>query len=375
MIDVVKNGCYGCEACVDACPFNAISMVADKMGFRYAKVDTDKCTNCGFCDKICPIETSIIPKASNPDVFEARHQNLSEVRSSRSGAAFVALSDVILGKTGVIYGACIDSNLHVCHKRAITKQVRNSFKGSKYIQSKTSGIYKQVKSDLQQGTPVMFVGTPCQCAGLANYIPERLQANLILVDMVCHGVASDSVWSDFIKMIETREKKKIKSVDFRDKCIYGWSGLHRESFIMSDDKKIVMPVTFYQSFLLRPSCHACQFTSVKRVSDITLGDFWNWRQGGKIDNCDDLGVSMIMCNTEKGKKLLELASDDLIVNKVDLKDVIQPNLQRPTPIDPLSKQFETDYTTFGFEYVRRKYYKVPILSMLKYRIKRLIGRH
>ena len=39
MIDVTKNGCCGCEVCVDACPFNAISMAADGLGFRNATVD------------------------------------------------------------------------------------------------------------------------------------------------------------------------------------------------------------------------------------------------------------------------------------------------------------------------------------------------
>ncbi|WP_303029699.1 Coenzyme F420 hydrogenase/dehydrogenase, beta subunit C-terminal domain [uncultured Duncaniella sp.] len=375
MIDVTKNGCCGCEVCVDACPFNAISMAADGLGFRNATVDTDRCNNCGLCDKVCPLEIKRFLGTAAHDVHEARHRNLSEVKTSRSGAAFVALSDVILDNGGIVYGACIDSEMHVSHTRATTRQERDTFKGSKYIQSKSAGIYRLLKFDLQEGKTVMFAGTPCQCAGLANYLPMRLYANLILIDMVCHGVASDAVWSDFLKMIEAKEKKKIKSVDFRDKVIYGWSGLHRESFIMSDDKKVVMPVTFYQSFLLRSACHSCPFSTEERVSDITLGDFWNWRQSGKIDNSDDCGISIVMCNTEKGKALLDAASDDLIINKIDFKSAIQPNLQHPTPEDPLSKQFEEDYIANGFDYVRRKYYKVSAFSMLKYRIKRLMGRY
>lgn len=208
MIDVAKNGCCGCEVCVDACPFNAISMAADGLGFRNATVDTDRCTNCGFCDKVCPLETKISLGPAIPDVYEARHRNLSEVKTSRSGAAFVALSDVILENGGIVYGACIDSEMHVSHMRATTRQVRDTFKGSKYIQSKSAGIYRLLKLDLQEGKTVMFAGTPCQCAGLANYLPKRLYANLILIDMVCHGVASDAVWSDFLKMVETKEKKR-----------------------------------------------------------------------------------------------------------------------------------------------------------------------
>jgi Fe-S-cluster-containing hydrogenase component 2 len=49
---VVNNDlCIGCEACVAACPAEAISMEDGK-----AVVDADKCIDCGVCEGECPVE-------------------------------------------------------------------------------------------------------------------------------------------------------------------------------------------------------------------------------------------------------------------------------------------------------------------------------
>ena len=50
-----KIDCNGCNACIDACSnAQAISFNTDNEGFWYPKVDLDKCTDCGLCEKVCP---------------------------------------------------------------------------------------------------------------------------------------------------------------------------------------------------------------------------------------------------------------------------------------------------------------------------------
>ena len=99
--------CCGCTACASVCVHNAITMQPDALGFLYPVVDKDKCTDCGLCEKVCAFndnyDTSLnLPR---PEAYAARHKDMSEVETSRSGAAFIAISDWILKHDGVVYGA------------------------------------------------------------------------------------------------------------------------------------------------------------------------------------------------------------------------------------------------------------------------------
>ena len=53
-----KSMCCGCAACVQRCPKQCIVMEADSEGFLYPLVDTDKCIDCGLCEKVCPMLNS-----------------------------------------------------------------------------------------------------------------------------------------------------------------------------------------------------------------------------------------------------------------------------------------------------------------------------
>lgn len=48
--------CCGCTACYSICNRKAISMVEDKEGFEYPKIDTEKCVLCYQCIRVCPIK-------------------------------------------------------------------------------------------------------------------------------------------------------------------------------------------------------------------------------------------------------------------------------------------------------------------------------
>ena len=154
---------------------------------------------------------------------------MSEIMKSRSGAAFVAISDYILEKGGVVYGAGYKDHFRVAHKRATTKEERDEFRGSKYVQSDLTGIFRQVKEDLKQGLTVLFSGTPCQTSGLSSYIGKSLRKNLFLVDIVCHGVPGPYIWRDYLTYIEKKHGSRVVKVNFRDKERYGWKA-HKETF-------------------------------------------------------------------------------------------------------------------------------------------------
>lgn len=371
----IKNieNCCGCSACEQICGHGAIKMKLDGLGFLHPMIEPALCVDCGACSKVCPFENVLVQSNNGfPKAFAARHKELAEVECSRSGACFIALSDIVLQQHGVVYGAGFGNGFCVKHKRAQTTEQRNELRGSKYAQSDLRDIYKIVKEDLRDGRKVLFSGTPCQTAALLNFIPLRFQTGLYTIDIVCHGVASPKVWSDYLNYIVKKEKYKLTAVNFRDKQIFGWSGLHRESFTFNNGRTHTYPYTFYQPFLIRKSCHVCPYAKMPRPSDITLGDYWGWQRVDNAINADDKGVSLVLINSEKGQGLFDMASANLHVIPAKLGKYEQPNLQCSTEEHPFRKQFEEEYITYGFNYVWRKYWKTSKRERMKWILKRVL---
>lgn len=356
-----KADCCGCTACASICPKDAINMEPDTLGFKYPKVDLNKCIDCGLCEKVCAFndhyDTSL--NLPQPDAYAARHKNMKEVETSRSGAAFIAISDYVLENGGVVYGAGYTDHFHVVHKRATTKEERNEFKGSKYVQSDLNHVFLQIKKDLKNGLTVLFSGTPCQTAGLNSYIGKKLRERLILIDIVCHGVPSPYIWKDYIAYLEKKHKDSICQVNFRDKQLFGWTA-HHETFKFSNIKGKIhdtkaFTYLFYKHIMFRHSCGVCPYTNTRRPSDITIADFWGWEKTDSNINADDKGVSLILVNTETGNMIFESIKSQMNTIPVKLEDCLQPNLLHPSVIHPKRMKFEYDYQQKGFSYVMRKY--------------------
>ena len=376
-----KSQCCGCTACASICVYDAITMQPDAMGFLYPAVDRDKCVDCGLCEKVCAFndhyDTSL--NLPQPDAYAARHKDMREVETSRSGAAFIAISDYVLENGGVVYGAGYTDHFRVVHKRATTKEERDEFKGSKYVQSDMNTVFRQVKKDLKDGLTVLFSGTPCQTAGLNSYIGRKLRERLILVDIVCHGVPGPYLWRDYIAYLEKKQGDKICWVNFRDKQKFGWKA-HRETFkfVNRGGGKMSFTYLFYQHIMFRHSCGKCHYTNTKRPSDITIADFWGWEKTDPNINADDKGVSLVLVNTEKGRELFEAVKDRMTVIPAQLEDCLQPNLQHPSVIHPKRMEFEQDYKQKGFEYIIKKYkskgFKV-FLKGIKHKVLNFYSKH
>ena len=276
---------------------------------------------------------------------------------------------------GVVYGAGYNGFEKIIHKRAVTKEERDEFKGSKYVQSDLRGVFRQVKTDLQNGRTVLFSGTPCQTAALHSFIGKRYRANLFLVDIICHSVPSPAIWSDYVKYIENKFKSKIVKLEFRDKSI-GWYQTHLESFTFangSNHKDYLLRILFNVGLGTRPSCQKCKYANLKRPSDITIGDFWGYEKVAAEMNLDNKGISLVLCNTDKGTELFESVQEELHTKLVPLESALQPNLQTPSSVDERYHQFAEDYKDKGFIYVGKKYanigYKYKLNQFLE-KIKR-----
>lgn len=375
--------CCGCSACASICSHDAIKMKPDALGFLYPEVDETLCTNCGLCEKICAFndnyDTSL--NLSNPIAYGARHKDSGEIMKSRSGAVFAAISDYVLENGGIVYGAGYTDHFRVVHKRAVSKTERDEFRGSKYVQSDMNTVFRQVRNDLRNGLTVLFSGTPCQTSGLISFIGNKLRDNLVLIDLVCHGVPGPYFWRDYISLIEKEEGSQVIGVNFRDKEQFGWAD-HRETFTSQMGKGLVpnknwFTKTFYQHIMFRHSCGKCHFCNTKRPSDITIADFWGWEKQDPTINIDNKGLNLVLINTKKGIDVFEAIKDKLQVIHADPIAYLQPNLKQPSHIHKLRMKFEDDYIKYGFEYVynhvydERPYWKqiaskiyVPLLKMI-----------
>ena len=47
-----KSECTGCHACYSKCSQSCIDIVEDKEGFLYPNIDSEKCIQCGLCEKV-----------------------------------------------------------------------------------------------------------------------------------------------------------------------------------------------------------------------------------------------------------------------------------------------------------------------------------
>lgn len=379
MIKIIDpKDCCGCTACASICAHDAITMKPDVLGFLYPIVNESKCVDCGLCEKVCQFNDNYDRSLNleQPIAYAARHKNLDEVMKSRSGAAFVAISDYILEQGGVVYGAGYKDHFRVAHKRATTKEERDEFRGSKYVQSDLTGVFRQVKNDLKHGLTVLFSGTPCQTSGLNSYVGKILREHLILVDIVCHGVPSPFLWRDYIAYLEKKQGSQIITVNFRDKEHFGWKA-HKESYKFENgmEEKMTFTYLFYCHIMFRHSCGVCHFTNTTRPSDITLADFWGWEKNVPGMNDDDKGVSLVLLNTERGCLIFKKVCGALEIKEINLNDCLQPNLQHSSEIHKNRVQFEEDYTKFGFNYLLYRYGNIGLIyriRLLKAYLKKII---
>ena len=260
--------------------------------------------------------------------FGAKHKNEIIRAHSRSGGVFVAITDVILERDGVVYGCKMLNPEVAVHGKAVTKEERDEFCGSKYIQSDLQyngqHVFADVECELKKDRWAAFSGTPCQVNALYHYlVVKKIDIRkLVLIDIACHGVPSPKVWHDYVSMIEEKYRSKVISVDFRNKAVFGWAA-HWETFDLGNSlihSKLFREL-FYRHYILRPSCYACLCKKLPYVSDFTLADFWGADKICKGFD-DNKGVSLVFVNSRKGQELLDEIRDKLLLFECEVDKVI-----------------------------------------------------
>lgn len=337
------NDCTGCSACANACPVHAITMKKNNEGFLYPHVDEKKCIKCNLCQRTCPMNKFDFNNTETPKCF-AVMANDDLRKNSSSGAFFPVLATYVINNGGVVCGAVFDDNMQLHHDFAETVDDLEKMKGSKYLQSKIGDAYSRIKEFLESGRLVLFTGTPCQCAGLHNFLNKQYD-NLIIADLICHGVPSQSVYDNYLQ--SEFAGQKVLNTNFRDKKD-GWgNGFITTTTItttnvrsLHDEEDSYMQA-FFANISLRNSCYHCKFARMPRASDFTMADFW----GISKEMDDHKGTSCILLNTP----LAEQVFDKIKSSFKKIKEYpsafavsCQPHLKHSVAKHPARKDFFSD---------------------------------
>ena len=371
-----KEECCGCSACYNICPKNAIHMQEDEKGFKYPVIDKEKCINCGLCQKVCPIinNNNI---ANNPQAYACYCKDEDIRIKSSSGGIFTLLATYILFNSGVVYGVALDSEFNVKHIRIDSIEKLENLRGSKYVQSNIGDTYKEVKKLLDDDIKVLFTGTPCQIEGLKCFLQKDYE-NLYTQDLICHGVPSPKVWRKYLEYQKNKNSEIIKSISFRNKdrswTLFGMKITFDSGVYSKDLGHDLFMQMFLQNICLRDSCYACKFKKYNRISDITLADFWGINHIMPEMN-DDKGTSLVIVNSEKGKRLFEEIKDSIVYETANLDDALKynPSMIESVKVNNKRESFFEDLDEMDFESLAKKYLvKTSIIKRGIRKLKRII---
>lgn len=350
-----KNSCYGCRACEQACPHDAIQMIKDEEGFLYPSINEKLCINCSLCEKACPYEKEEAESIGNTYAIQLKEKK-ALIKSS-SGGAFFWMANYVLQKNGFVSGCVYSDILTPIHIVTNEKDEVLKMQGSKYIQSDTKDIYSKIESLLKENRLVLFTGTPCQIAGLKSYLGKNYN-NLITMDLICHGVPSSELFLNYINS-EKRKGRNIEEINFRDKKMNGWCS--QGSIRVNGKKKNISPYnnSYYYYYIAncisRYSCYTCKYSSMKRAGDITIGDCWNMKEFfPNVDTSE--GYSVIIINSKNGQRIFEEIKDMLIYYDIDRDFVISnnKNLQEPCEMPEKRKIIFKEIAKFGYNETAEK---------------------
>lgn len=367
----MKDQCTGCAACVEICTSRAIEMELNKRGFYEPVINKDKCVHCGLCVLKCPINSKQVtwPKKS----YYGWNKSHEVLLSSSSGGAFYSLARLTLQNKGLVFGAVysddwkdiiIDSSDNVDLKK---------MQKSKYSVSSMGDTYKNIKKGIAENRDILFVGTPCQCAGILSVFGNT-NDRIIVCDFVCGGMPSLKFYREHLEYLKNKYGSEITSLDFRPKE-WGW-GRHRISVCFSNGKRYVkrnFADSYFTSFIdktsVREICHKCPYYHFHR-SDITIADFWGYK-AAKVRKRRS-GMSMIVCNTEKGERFFNEIKDfekkelPLAYSQYTIREKI-PNKNKLEKAERLFELSEKE----GFEEAANELYD---LSEVRHYLKRIFNK-
>ena len=395
MINITKKtDCCGCSACSSICSRNAIVMASDTEGFLYPKVNMDLCSDCGLCERVCPILNKNDERFFQQKAYLVQNKNKQILKESTSGGAFTAIAESVINRGGMVFGAAFDSDFNVIHLSAESISDLAKFRNSKYVQSNVGYTFRQVRDVLKSGRLVCYSGTPCQIEGLISFLMKDYD-NLLTIDIVCHATPSPLIWNKYKRLIS--EGNDIISASFRDKRQYGYD--YSQMSVYTTDKQYYEGVytdpflrAFFSNLSDRPSCYKCAFKKRYRVSDVTIWDCFEAHKFDKrLDN--NSGVTRVLTHSEKGEKLIASILNSVNYVEVEADKLVDgvKEMYSSVPMNPKRKAFFSDahlmddraffekYFPYNLRikterFIRHSSQKLGVYRIVKRTVKKVLGK-
>lgn len=361
--------CCGCGACINSCPTKALYYTNNQYGFTIPGIDKNKCIECGKCIKTCPYN-NLKTDEEQKVVYAVVNKDIGMLKQSSSGGVFGEIAKTVIEEGYTVYGCTMDSNFVVKHIGIDNLEKLTEIQRSKYVQSFTGDTYSQIRTLLKQNKKVLFSGTPCMIAGLKSYLGKMANSDLLTtIDVVCHGVPSQSLFEDYLKHLSIKLNSKIVKYTFRAKKRarngMEWNvsyetlcgGLYFRNWPEDSYNYYYMKGAIY-----RESCYDCPFASCIRYSDITLSDYWHWQEYNLGFKYND-SVSGVILNTSKGKGIFNIIRNNFVIEESCFDDIAKYNscLIKPIPKSAERDEILDKWITYGYKKIdddfRRKHKK------------------
>lgn len=357
-------------------------MEKDSQGFLYPVVDEDKCVDCGICQGVCRIDSHKYKKDFICSKY-GRAVNEYYVRNGSSGGAFLSVVSAVNPKKENVFGAAFFPESKSVEITSAAKVPLLRLTKSKYVDSYTGDSYKEVKKLLLAGETVVYSAAPCQVDGLLHFLDGTPDDNLVTVDFICHGMPSQKYFEDHLRHIEKNKNSCVKDVNFRPKTL-GWTCMSVIYTFQNEKQteRAALADSYFKGFLddlyLRESCYSCEYRQ-RHAADITIADFWSYIYlRDKVTN-DEKGLSLLIANSTKGRKILdELSVNHMTLHDVDNGFVKKYVLKAKSGTDSLlnkREEFKKLVAETGFENAAKKYYmKSSKLNQIKFLVKKYLIR-
>ena len=339
--------CSACGACAAICPVQCISMQPDAFGVTHPVIGED-CLNCGKCTATCPGLNP--PQLHMPSrCYAAWNDDSAQRRLSSSGGIATLLAKAYDHSFGTAWDRAFNA--------VVKEGDAEEFKGSKYVHGTFSPeTYRSIRSLLADGRQVVFIGTPCQVAGLRNFLGKESEG-LVTADLLCHGTCPQEYLHDELGHLGRKDVTDVRfrsndSGNFRLSLFSGRSCIYSEPASTQPYFK-----AYLEGLSLRENCYSCPYARPERPGDLTLGDFIG--MPGQ--------VSFVGVNTPKGEKVLSglmEAFPSLNTEEHPYSDRLayKPSLLQPTGKSPLRARFLSLYPRYGFSKSVRKVLRHSIMK-------------